>query len=338
MEDISIPFITLPNWLKAAQRCGFNIEPILQRHGVQVDLLNLENATARVSDLTRIMEECIGRAEGVHFPFVLGETFAFEYLPDLETFVTTSGSIRDASRVFAWLRELVNPLVDVRLEEDGPWARLVLAAPTDWNSLAKPYHSESMFASIVRFGRELLGDRGDFRRLYFRHPEPDYVDAYHAHFRMPLAFSQPRYELEFDRKLLDLPLQGAAPILHRQAEYMVRQRLARREQRRGVAARVASALANDEDLLSGDISATAEALGMSPRTLQRRLREAGTGFSELQSRARYRKAVELLRMPEMTVEAVADTLGFTDRRSFTRAFKRWCGRTPGSFHRNPDEV
>src|SRR5690625_4517784 len=123
MGEKSIPFVTAPNWLKAAQRCGFNIEPIFQRHGVSVDLHDLENTTIEVSTLDRIMRDCTRAATGEHFPFILGETFAFEYLPDLETFVTTSGSIRDASRIFVWLRELVTPMVEITLEEQGRLAR-----------------------------------------------------------------------------------------------------------------------------------------------------------------------------------------------------------------------
>src|SRR5690625_939461 len=86
----SIPFVTEPNWLNAAQRCGCNIEPISQRPGVSADLHDLENTTIAVSTLDRIMRDCTRAATGEHFPFILGETFAFEYLPDLETFVTTS--------------------------------------------------------------------------------------------------------------------------------------------------------------------------------------------------------------------------------------------------------
>src|ERR671936_372287 len=95
LHDAPIPFITLPNWVKAAAHCGFNIEPIFRELGIQTDLIHLESAT-------------VARSKGRHFPFVLGETFAFDYLPDLETFVTTSPTLREATRVFDWVRELIN--------------------------------------------------------------------------------------------------------------------------------------------------------------------------------------------------------------------------------------
>ena len=99
LHEAPIPFITLPNWVKAAAECGFNIEPIFRDLGIQTDLIHLESATISQPVLEQVMEACIARAKGQHFPFVLGETFVFDYLPDLQTFVTTSPTLREATRV-----------------------------------------------------------------------------------------------------------------------------------------------------------------------------------------------------------------------------------------------
>ena len=88
-----IPFITLPNWVKAAGQCGFNIEPIFAELGITTDLLHLETATIERQHLEQLMRRCVAASREQHFPFVLGETFAFDYLPDLEAFLTTSPSL-----------------------------------------------------------------------------------------------------------------------------------------------------------------------------------------------------------------------------------------------------
>src|SRR5438105_3566899 len=85
-----IPFLTLPNWIKAAAACGFNIEPIFREHGIPTDLVHIESVSVSPLTLEKVMESCIARSRGrpnkPHFPFVLGERFAFDYLPDIETF------------------------------------------------------------------------------------------------------------------------------------------------------------------------------------------------------------------------------------------------------------
>src|SRR3546814_17337050 len=80
-----LPFITLPNWVKAAALCGFNIQPVFDELEIETDLLHLEDATISRPLLEQVMTVCVARARDQHFPFVLGETFAFDYLPDIGT-------------------------------------------------------------------------------------------------------------------------------------------------------------------------------------------------------------------------------------------------------------
>ncbi len=331
----AIPFITLPNWVKAATRCGFNIEPVFRKYGIETDLVHIENATVSPEVLEQVVDDCVARSKRHHFPFVLGETFAFEYLPDIETFLTTSATLREAARVFEWVRELVNPFVRVHVEVRGTTAALVLdlGGSNDGGPLPKPWLVESTFASVVKFGRALLEEHGDFRRLTFRHRAPAYAAQYRKFFRLPVAFSQPRDALELDSVLLDLPLEGGFPALHHQAEYRVEQKLARMPKRMTLAAEIEELFTRKPELLGLGIAQVALEMKIGPRTLQRRLRDDGQSFAELQGRIRYRRAIELLEQTDAGLEEVSERLGFSDRRSFTRAFTHWSGSTPSRFRR-----
>jgi AraC-like DNA-binding protein len=334
MRNETIPFITLPNWVKAAAQCGFNIEPIFRRLGIETDLIHLEEARLAPETLDEIMEACVAQSKDQYFPFVLGETFAFEYLSDLETFVTTSRNLREASRVFTWLREFVNPLMDVRLEERAEDASLVNADPPD--AMLKRYYSESMFAGIMKFARMLLGENPGFGRVCFRDPRPEAAIDYEGFFGMPVFFGQPRNEIIFPRELLDKPLKGDFPALHRQAEFRIeKKKMSQPASKAGLSAAVLGAFAADARMLGEGIERVAAVLKMHPRTLQRRLQDEQTSFFELQDRARYQAAVEALEKGAPDLESLSERLGFSDRRSFTRAFKRWSGLSPSSFRRTP---
>jgi AraC-like DNA-binding protein len=327
-----IPFITLPNWVKAAAQCGFNIEPVFREVGVQTDLANLENATISQPQLDQVFEECMRRARRGHFPFVLGETFAFEYLPDIETFLTTSPTLRDAARVFDWVSELINPMIELTIEEDGAGAALVLNR--DAVELpVRPWFTETVFASVIKFGRELLRERAQFARMTVRHPAPPYARTYRQYFKVPVVFGAPRNALEFDRALLDLPLQGGFPSLHEQAEVRVTRRLKRLPKRPALVAAVEDACERDPALLGLGIDAVARVVGIGARTLQRRLQDVGDSFGELLARVRYRQAMRLLDDGELDLERISERLGFSDRRSFTRAFSRWAGISPSAYRR-----
>lgn len=326
-----VPFITLPNWVKAATVCGFNIEPIFEELGIQTDLINLEDATISVPQLGQVMDACVAASRQQHFPFVLGETFAFDYLPDIATFIATSPSLREAVRVFEWVRELINPLIAFRLEERGDTAMLIFAGTGAPATPQDAYFIESIFASVARFGRMLTGDLEQFTRMHFRYAAPPYGEAYTRYFRVPVLFSQPYNALEMPRERLDRPLEGAFPKLNQQAAQRVGQRLAQMPRRTGLVAAIESALEQEPRLLGQGIGRVARRLNLHPRTLQRRLRDEREAFGAIQDRVRYRLAVRGLQQPDLDLETLSERLGFSDRRAFTRAFTRWSGVSPSSF-------
>ncbi len=76
----------------------------------------------------------------------------------------------------------------------------------------------------------------------------------------------------------------------------------------------------------------AHALGVSGRTLRRRLKEVGTSYSALMNKVRCQSAIKLILQNNLTNEQIADRLGFSDSANFQHAFKKWTGKTP-SFYR-----
>ena len=76
------------------------------------------------------------------------------------------------------------------------------------------------------------------------------------------------------------------------------------------------------------VEKVAKALGMSPRTLQRRLGELGTTYQRLLDEVRHRSARRLLASTDLGAGEVAFLLGFEELNSFTRAFHAWEGTTP----------
>ena len=86
--------------------------------------------------------------------------------------------------------------------------------------------------------------------------------------------------------------------------------------------------------LSGGIpklSTVAKSLGMSARTMQRKLSEDDAVFQDLVDQARRELAERLLRTTSYPLVEIAFLTGFAEQSGFTRAFKRWAGETPRSY-------
>jgi AraC-like DNA-binding protein len=86
-----------------------------------------------------------------------------------------------------------------------------------------------------------------------------------------------------------------------------------------------------------DIHRTAEFLGVSVRTLQRRLAEAGITHESLVSRARLETAAAVLEETDTKILDIALDLGYSDHAHFTRAFRRWTGCSPQAYRRRVKE-
>jgi len=91
----------------------------------------------------------------------------------------------------------------------------------------------------------------------------------------------------------------------------------------------------EAELRGGDprLESIARRLAMSPRTLQRRLRDHGVLFNDVLDAMRFRAAKSYLAKRDVAAREVAYLLGFAEQSSFNRAFKRWSGQTPVDYRR-----
>ena len=344
-DDTPIPFVTVTNWSRAAALCGFNIGPLLREVGIDTDHLDPEASVISVQAMRVLMERCVEEtrrhAPQLHFPVVLGETFAFDYLSDLETFITTSPTLREAVPALQWLRPLLNPFIQWDLQEHGDQARLRMdfhhaeAQPTTTWAFA-----ESIFVTLCKFTRQMVGVPLWQSELTLRHAPQQGSERLAGAIGSTVRFEQPVNALWFDRALLDLPLRGALPSLHETAAKRVAQQVAQRDTSLGTSTehtslptQIDALLRQHPELLGQGLDALAKALKLHSRTLQRRLRDEDASHSAIVARVRHDLARQWLADPALSIEDISERLGFTDRRSFTQAFNKWQGQSPSEFRR-----
>ena len=77
-----------------------------------------------------------------------------------------------------------------------------------------------------------------------------------------------------------------------------------------------------------ELSIVAKDLSMQERSVQRRLKAEGTTFHTVLDAERREMAETFLQVPTLTVEEIANKLGFSGEGGFRRAFRRWTGRSP----------
>ncbi len=163
--------------------------------------------------------------------------------------------------------------------------------------------------------------------------ERNSLDSRHMGFwRAPTRYQSKTYALIYDISAALLPITmkpGVSPSskdIYRQVNHMIEARKPSVEGEYGVADKVREAI----EVGVGDQNEVARHLGFSVATLRRRLLEEGAGFRELRRQALNEMARAMLAQ-RVHAHEVAEELGFSDFRSFNRAFRRWNGVTPHEY-------
>jgi len=101
----------------------------------------------------------------------------------------------------------------------------------------------------------------------------------------------------------------------------------------GISGKVVEVLKKRIGQSSLSIDNVADELNLSKRTLQRRLQQQGVSFAELRDKVRFHYSIDYLVNQHVSVDRISSTLDFSDRTSFTNAFKRWTGLSPSTFRK-----
>ncbi|WP_165767325.1 AraC family transcriptional regulator [Parendozoicomonas haliclonae] len=182
---------------------------------------------------------------------------------------------------------------------------------------------------------DLLDSPFHFQEVGLAYPPPAYADLYQEFFRCPVHFNcQESYYIIGDA-FLRMPLPKSNPINYRIAKNLCHEKQKQIDsyRTRDTVIQIQELLANQEGSIS-TLESVAESLGISARTVRRKLAEKNTNFRELYNEDRKRKALDYMHNSTLDTESIAALLGFSDTASFRKAFKRWTGQNPREYMEN----
>lgn len=246
----------------------------------------------------------------------------------IEFIARLSPSVRAGMEAVGRYYRLLNKGAQISPVDRGAAAGLEISVhglPQGWGR----HLNEYTLALFHRVTRELLPEWAP-TRVWFAHAAPDWpaVEALGGFFGMTPAFAQPTTGFEGPRALVDRPLPSGDLALQRLLETQAAQVLKAQTPLAALAARVRDELCRRLGKEDVGVDAVAQALALSPRTLQRRLKEEGLSFQDVLDGARRQFAHAYLGNKALSVGEIAYLLGYSEVRAFDRAFKRWTGTTP----------
>lgn len=168
-------------------------------------------------------------------------------------------------------------------------------------------------------------------RLDFEHSRPADLSVHKQVFQCPLYFNQPTNRILLPLETLHLPVVRGNERLYKALEpYLEREREERAisdellaQVTRMIAAEMSSGAPSLDDIC--------EQLNLSRRTLQRRLKDHGIEYSALVEDVRRELAMAYMKDSDYSMTEISLLVGYAESGSFTRAFRRWTGRSPQQY-------
>jgi AraC-like DNA-binding protein len=313
--------------IDAVERAGVPREELLRAQAI--DPVRLTDADGRF-DLEefallqmRAMDLTGDEALGFHMADRTPDS-AFDLIAHL---VSHSPTLREAVGLCTQFQRLLMEDSHLALQEKATTAALHYRFARSFER-ADRMHAEFVVAGFLRLARVFGGSGVVPKIASFEHPRPTHSHEYIKVFGDVVRFGQSTTALTFDRAVLDRVHLHQHPelftVLRSHAERALERvavGLAPAEQvKRYLLARPAAAIP--------DIATAARDLGLSVRSLRRRLAADATSYRALVQATLEVSAGHLLRDPQHSIQETAGALGFSNVGAFHRAFRRWTGMTP----------
>ncbi len=242
----------------------------------------------------------------------------------------TAGSVRAAIEVAVKFASTRTSAIALSFHVEGDMASIALEERVPLGDTLREFVVIALFVGVWQLGQDLTGKPLDgIAECAF--PEPAYLRGVPLGGRM--RFDRPANRLVFPAAELELPLRTADPVATRLAIEQCERELAAVVDA-SIVGRVRGALAANPDKVPA-LPELAKELHMSERTLKRKLADRGTTFSAIRDDVLRQRALLLLDNRALSIGEIAAKLGYKEMPSFTRAFRKWTGKTPQAYRAAP---
>jgi len=319
----SAPVSDLRVVITALGRLGYSIDPLLAAAGVADADLNDPDARIPCEAYGAVLSCAQRQRFTPNIALEIARMTPMGAYPLLDYLVLTSDTVDAGVRQLAHYFRLIGNPVTITLDESADPIRVGISSTA-------PFGLEYTAALMILHFRNETDGRFTAAELSFQHVPDDaagFERALGCTVRPAASWNGVSVRLDAWR----LPLRRRDPVLRHVLEAQANDILARLPTRTGLALEVQRALTLRAARGDARIDTLARQLGMSGRTLQRRLAAEGVSYQALLEDARKEAAERYIRQSTLAIGEVAYLVGYSEPAAFHRAFKRWFGTTPEGF-------
>lgn len=342
-----------PSIVRALAACNVNLTELLASvPDIDWSAYQLYKQTIPVDLWLRLSNEItqtvFQAGQDKHFPIEFAKTFSFDFLSDFSLFALSCDSIKEAAKLLEWLPPFVCPAVRFEvIERPASVAfRVHYEHPYDEPAAAWAM-TEAIVATMYQFWKPIVFQSSAPLKLCLRHRPHQRSHEMKRFMGCDIAYGQDLNELEISKQHYLARIQTANGAMKGSAEKKItthtlprifksssraplhlRVNLTNETNNAVVVKALLQLYENDPKLLGLGIEACSQCLGMSTRTLQRKLAQARTSHRKVNLEVRRALAKQYLGNEMLSYQQVAVMLGFKDLTDFNAFFKQAEGVSP----------
>ena len=309
---------------------GLDPSELLQRAGLTVAEIEPLNQHVPYTKVLALIQEIEAQRPNINLGFMMGRRITTARMGPLGYVLHSATSLAVVLRDFAKFQGFMNGgLLAWNVAVDVGCCVITL---TPDPALAEvSWVLEAPITMLVTIARELTGHRVVPLRVSFRNSPRAGIDDHDEFFGVPVEWNAEDNVLVLSDSVLALPVRSANRGLYPHLLLSLDTQQTQAVPPSPVMTRVQSHI--QRTLRHGPPlkESVARAIGMSARTMYRRLSEAGTTFEGILERTRRELALEYLADARKSISEVAMLLGYSEPSPFFRAFLRWFGSTPAEY-------
>lgn len=326
-RPLDLTFRLVPLVLKILEQRGIDGRPFAVEAGLPAGFESAPELTAPLPKFRTFMEAAASALKDDHFGLTLSRAVPKGTYALVEFIGRSAATLREAMEALARFGRIINAGVDRVFVQRTGYGVLEHRVPAETEGLGRILNEYTM-AFVARAGVESIGAPLKLQRLYFAHPPPADAAPLAAYFGVAPSFGTGVSGMEISDEALNQPMASADPALKKYLEQQGRAVLETRPASTDLVGVIRQELVRRLGKTEAKVETIAEALSLSPRTLQRRLEGEGTSFQGVLDGVREQLAMSYLVNDSLTVSEIAYLLGYSELRAFDRAFRRWTSKTP----------
>jgi AraC-like DNA-binding protein len=281
--------------------------------------------------LVDLLELLAARSGDPHFGLAVGRFVDAASLGVVGLAARSSIHLGDAIARTVRFARLIDENMEIVLEEESGGVRVVAAPlrPLEWPR----HYAELVLAAFVQLCRVCTGESFAPSSIGFRHSSPPDAGVHQRFFGCLPRFDAGGDFVVVPTATLSRGLCGADPIVARYFDVRLDQLGHALAVAPGPLIDVRAATLRALSEGTPTVASIGRRLGLSGRTLQRRLNERGVTFADILDSVRREAALEAIARPGASIQELAASCGFADVKAVRRAFVRWTGQSPSEYRK-----